>query len=307
MDKAPEKQSKKKKLTLTPSQRAAMDKFNEFIADKDAKVFILKGYAGTGKTTLVTKIIEKLEQDCCSFSLLASTGRAAKILANTTQRDTRTVHSKIYRYNDLSQDLDKLSENKDLYKVDFTGQLLLNFDLTPIDNSNNTVSRYYIVDEASMVSDKKDLNPAQAAFGSGRLLNDLITFDSMGKFIFVGDVCQLPPVEQNISPALDASYMKSKYGIDAYVSELTEIMRQSHGNDIVYSAEKLRELFYNPQSTRWATFPMKGYRNIHVMKSQIELIHLYVETVKKNGFNAATIEKFWTQHIKIGWQTHFFK
>lgn len=277
-------------ITLTKSQANALDRFKQFISDKSARVFILKGYAGTGKTTLVRKFIQELDSGDHTYSLLASTGRAAKILSNITDKETRTVHSEIYRFSELSQDLEKLAKNQEQPIVDSTGQLYLNFELVPRDTTKNHYVYYYIIDEASMISDAKDKSSTQALFGSGKLLHDLLTYDDRGKFIFVGDICQLPPVTQQFSPALDASYFLKEYGIRAYECELKQIMRQSDGNDIVLSAQQLRHLYYSPPyHIKWAKFPLKGYKNIHVLKNQTELINRYVECIRKGGFNSSTM------------------
>ena len=283
-------QPEKETITLTKSQANALDRFKQFISDSSAKVFILKGYAGTGKTTLVRRFIKELEESGQLYSLLASTGRAAKILANVTGGETKTVHSEIYKFTKLSQDLEQLAKKQEQVIADETGQLYLNFELMPKDKSETPFVNYYIIDEASMVSDARDRNATQAIFGSGKLLNDLLNYDDMGKFIFVGDICQLPPVSQSFSPALDANYFLSHYRIKAYECELTQIMRQSGDNDIVLSAQQLRRLYHNPpMQQKWAKFPLKGYNNIHILHSQTELINRYVECVRKGGFNSATM------------------
>lgn len=275
---------------MTHCQQSAYNNFNAFIKDGAARAFILKGYAGTGKTTMMKQFVKLLGEGNYNFSLLASTGRAAKILANATALSTSTVHGEIYQFKDLNQDLETVTKQREETKVDATGQLMLNFELTPKVHFEDTPAvHYYIVDEASMVSDEKDRNAVQAEFGSGRLLKDLMDYDTMGKYIFVGDVCQLPPITQSISPALSKDYMENTFGIKVYESELTEIVRQSKGNDIALSAQKMRHLYYNPQQMKWAKFPFRGYKNIHILGNQMELMHHYINNVKKNGFNSATM------------------
>lgn len=277
-------------FVMTSCQHKAHDNFKAFIKDTASRVFILKGYAGTGKTTMMKQFVKLLSEGKCHFSLLASTGRAAKILANATGLKTLTVHGEIYKFRDLNQDLEMVTKQREETKVDSTGQLMLNFELTPkVYLEENPPTHYYIVDEASMLSDEIDRNAVQAQFGSGRLLKDLMDYDTMGKFIFVGDVCQLPPITQSISPALSKGYMENTFGIKVYESELTEIVRQSKGNDIALSAQKMRHLYYNPQQMKWAKFPFRGYKNIHILSSQMELMHHYISNVKKNGFNSATM------------------
>ena len=105
----------------------------------------------------------------------------------------------------------------------------------PRENTSVAGRHYYIVDESSMISDVPVKDATQAVFGSGRLLNDLLSYDPSGKFIFVGDICQLPPVTQPFSPALAKEYFQTEYGITAYESTLTQIVRQNKDNDIVLS------------------------------------------------------------------------
>lgn len=279
-----------KNFKLTKDQQEAFNKMLQFITDKEAKIFILKGYAGTGKTTMLRKLIEELEKREERFSLLASTGRAAKILSNATGMNTRTVHSEIYKFTDLNQNLEEVASDRETNKVDSTGQLFLNFELTPKEYSdNNTKNYYYIVDEASMISDIEDKTATQAMFGSGRLLMDLINYDKLGKFIFVGDFCQLPPVTQDISPALSAKYLTNEYQLKVYEAELTQIVRQEQDNDITLSAQRMRKLYHSPQPWKWAKFPMLGFKNIHVLGSQTELISRYITQVNNKGYNAATL------------------
>jgi guanylate kinase len=166
-----------KEIQLTACQQDAFKKMLQFIKDENAKIFILKGYAGTGKTTMLRKLIVELEMQNENFSLLASTGRAAKIVSNATGRNTRTVHGEIYKFTDLNQNLEQVASDREKCEVDATGQLFLNFELTPkryLSNENNIKKHYYIVDEASMISDVEDKTATQAMFGSGRLLKDLI-------------------------------------------------------------------------------------------------------------------------------------
>lgn len=234
-------------ITFTDSQKRAYSKLMEFVEDENAKIFILKGYAGTGKTTLMRKLVEEMNTRNEPFSLLASTGRAAKILANATGTDTRTVHGEIYKFTDLNQDLETVVSSREANQVDSMGQLFLNFELTPVNHRGEERTHYYIIDEASMISDAVDKNSTQAVFGTGKLLSDLLNYDSEGKFIFVGDVCQLPPITQTISPALTPKYVEDSFGIKVYESELTDVVRQSGDNDIVIASQRIRKLYYSPQ------------------------------------------------------------
>lgn len=275
-----------KPIIFTESQQSAYDKLIDFVSNEICRVFILKGYAGTGKTTLMKTLIESLNKDNKPFRLLASTGRAAKILSNATGFDAHTIHGIIYKYNGLNLDLDEVVKKRESSKIDDTGQLFLNFNLCLAKDTNLTI---YIVDESSMISDIEDKTATQALFGSGRLLRDLLEYDKNGKFIFVGDICQLPPVSQKKSPALNPEYLRTTFGFTVDEAELTDVVRQSKGNDIVVSAQKVRKLYYNPQPYKWAKFPFKGYKNIHLLNNQMELVSQYIDDVKTSGYNEATL------------------
>lgn len=274
-------------ITLNDCQQKAFDRIMLFAETMSSQVFILKGYAGTGKTTLMKFVIDALQQKNYAVSLLASTGRAAKILSNLTGQPTATVHGTIYTFVGLNEDLEKMTKEREKAETDTTGQLFLNFDLASHSTSN--VQQLYIVDESSMIADVEVNNQTQAIFGTGRLLRDLLEYDKTGKFIFVGDICQLPPVTQSISPALSAEYFQRTFHIHASEAELTEVMRQADGNDIVLSASRMRKLYYNPQQYKWAKFPLRGYKNIHLVNGQMKLINDYIEDVRRNGYNKTTL------------------
>ena len=275
-----------KRLKLSNDQQKAMDRFDKFMEDS-ASIFILKGYAGTGKTTIVKEMISRLSNKGHAYRLLASTGRAAKILSDATSMTTTTVHGLIYTFKDFNQDLDKVVSERTSTGVDSTGQLMLIFDLTPIVCKNE--QHYYFIDEASMLSDAKDSNSCQAMFGSGRLLTDLLTYDPKGKFIFIGDACQLPPIHQKESPALSAKYFQDTFQLKAIEATLTQIMRQKEGNDIVVAAQRLRALYQSPQIWKWAKFPLRGFKNVHLVESQVSIVQNYIERIRKNGYNDSTL------------------
>jgi ATP-dependent exoDNAse (exonuclease V) alpha subunit len=150
------------------------------------------------------------------------------------------------------------------------------------------------VDEASMVSDKKNPSTSNAVFGEGDLLGDLFQFDAKGKFIFVGDPCQLPPVNQKESPALHAGYLRDKYKMEVEEYNLTEIFRQEEENGILKCAFMLRKLWQsslNDQSLRplFVPLPLKGFQNITVYPSELNLVNQYINTVKAKGYDYASL------------------
>ena len=279
-------------ITLTPDQQNAFDKLVAFV-ESDDRVFILRGYAGTGKTTLVKIFIEKLKALNQKYYLLASTGRAAKILSNATANRTSTVHSHIYKFKDFNKDIDDIVKQQENTGVDSTGQLYLTFELSSVPQTEEESHRFYIVDEASMISDIPDANVTQALFGSGRLLNDLLQHDRKGKFVFVGDHCQLPPVvrsnNNSFSPALSSEYFQKTYSISAQFAELTNIMRQHIENDIIVASKRVRHLYDNVPTQKWGKLPFRNLKNIKIHPDSVSLINSYIQNIKKNGYNATTL------------------
>lgn len=272
-------------FSLKPQQSKAFNELCEFVENDTYKAFVLKGYAGTGKTTLMSGFINKLKETDCFFSLLASTGRAAKILTDKTGIKAKTVHGEIYVFNDISDNLEELNTQKTNFTVDDSGQLSLLFDLRKIAKSETTI---YIIDEASMISDSKQKG-SFADFGSGKLLQDLLSFDKNGKFVFVGDPLQLPPINEKFSPALSKDYLQAQYNIKAKEIELTEIVRQATDNGIIKSSMKIRDLHKKNPKVKWAGFPLRGFNNINIHPSHISLLNTYIKTVQTKGVENATL------------------
>jgi len=192
--------------------------FNE---DKDA-LFILKGYAGTGKTTTISTFVNVLSAAEKKAILLAPTGRAAKVIALYAKRPAYTIHKKIY--------FPKKQANGG---VDFVLQT---------NKHRNTI---FIVDEASMIPDSRQ---NQKLFETGSLLDDLISYVYAGhncKLIFIGDTAQLPPVKLDISPALEADTLTYEYHKNIDGIELDEVMRQHKNSGILANATLLRLLIQN--------------------------------------------------------------
>jgi ATP-dependent exoDNAse (exonuclease V) alpha subunit len=272
---------------FTKSQKTAISRLQKFIDSEQSRIFILKGYAGTGKTTLVKELIKILKGRKKSFKLLASTGRAAKILSNVTKYPASTVHSEIYMYKDFNLDLENVAKERALKNRDNHGQLYIEFELVTV-STNDTV-HFYIVDESSMVGDKKEKIAIQALFGSGRLLSDLLAYDATGKFIFVGDICQLPPVNETFSPALSVEHFQNERKVECLHVELTEIVRQDNANDIILASQKIRKLYASCPPVKWAKFPFRGCKNITVFSDQASMLNDYVKRIKQKGYNIATL------------------
>lgn len=221
-------------LTLTSDQDKVLRKLSDFLNSRE-RVFILKGYAGTGKTTLLHGLVQYLNDIDRNWRLMAPTGRAANVIHQKTGFIATTIHKGIYSFNELHE-IELSKEKKD---VSFKYMYKLWNDK----NAHNTI---YLVDEASMISDVMSEGEF-FRFGSGYLLKDLIeasrTTDSStsSKIIFIGDDAQLPPIGMNFSPALSAGYLKEKYNLKAVEAVMTEVKRQDSDNGILNSAGRIRK------------------------------------------------------------------
>lgn len=295
-----------KDIQLTESQQSVLDKIKAFIDSKD-RVFILKGYAGTGKTTLMRFLIEYLKEKKKSYKLLTPTGRAAKILANYTGSTANTIHSLIYKYQSFNRDVENID---DIFKKESeVKQLTLSFapltrqevELREARKRGNNDKKLsikeviYIIDEASMVSDFASKKVVQAQFGSGRLLLETFYYDELpeSKFIFVGDPCQLPPIMASFSPALDNAYIREIFNYYSQETQLTQIMRQKGDNSIIQAATSIRKLWENAPVNQmeygknrvWGFLPIKKYKDIKLMPDLESMEEGYLRDVKQNGYN----------------------
>lgn len=220
--------------TLTADQRRALVELDDFLHDDNA-IFLLKGYAGTGKTFLLGGLVSYLKKRGIHFRLMAPTGRATRILHQKTRVETATIHRTIYAL-ERTQELPPKNEND-------TVSFKHHFDLRANADFANTV---YLIDEASMISDQADDETEFLRFGSGQLLHDLLVHinpHSAGlrrKIIFVGDPAQLPPVGSSHSPALDAGYLAKEYRLPVQEFTLTEVVRQKADGGILAAATTIR-------------------------------------------------------------------
>ena len=201
----------------TSQQTEVIRQISEFVENSSSNsLFLLKGYAGTGKTTLVSSLINSLWSVGKKVVLLAPTGRAAKVLSVYSKKSAFTIHKKIYwmRTNSQGNNYVTLQENK----------------------HTNTI---FVVDEASMIPDASD-----KGFGGRELLDDLIEYVYSGvlcKLILIGDTAQLPPVNLEISPSLDENLLDIKYRKDVYSAELTQVVRQQSTSMVLENATHLRD------------------------------------------------------------------
>ena len=202
----------------TEGQIEMIHELGEFLASGDlSELMMVKGYAGTGKTTLVNSLVKTLTSLKQKSVLLAPTGRAAKVLSAYTHHPAWTIHKKIYRQKSGKDGLGEFVLDRNLHK--------------------NT---YFIVDEASMIGDRM----AGSFFGSGDLLRDLLDYVELGsecRLIFVGDTAQLPPVGLDISPALSTERLEH-YGYRVREIEMTDVVRQNKNSGILHNATSIRTL-----------------------------------------------------------------
>lgn len=281
-------------ITLSPQQQQILDRLMVFVKQNDSRVFILKGYAGTGKTTLMRFLIQELKRKKTQFRLLAPTGRAAKVLSNVCDTEASTIHSLIYTFSDLNKDLSDTQESE--LHFGKTGQLFLNFEAVTLD-TEDTEPTIYVVDESSMVADMEDKNITQAKFGSGKLLTELLAFDPRpeSKFIFVGDPCQLPPIQEVQSPALNPAYFQQHFRIKAEEHSLTRIFRQSDGSTLIPASQQIRKLCENAPEFEsvygcqkvWGRVPLRHCKETSLYHDFNEMTDKYVDVVRCEGYNSA--------------------
>lgn len=216
-------------MELTTQQNKVFEQIKAFL-DSDASVFILRGYAGTGKTTMVKVIADYIKQSR-QLVMMAPTGRAARVLNKKTGHDAVTIHKAIYGKVHVQP-----KKVKDVAESEFKF-------VFPINQSENGGNIVAIVDEASMVCSRK-IDHELFMFGTDNQMDDLLTFvrpNFGGKVIFVGDPAQLPPVGESVSNALRAEYFQEK-GLKVIETELTEVLRQKNDSVILKNAMMIRDL-----------------------------------------------------------------
>jgi len=220
--------------TLTAGQNSLVDELDKFLTDSST-CFLLKGYAGTGKTFLMKGLSDFLTFNKRSFRIAAPTGRAAKVISQKTKHKAYTIHKTIYSSKDIKEFKVKDEEGTETFKF--------YYDLKNNGDPSNTV---YIIDESSMLSNVYSEGEF-FRFGTGYLLKDLITYinadnnDQHKKIIFIGDDAQLPPVNMNFSPALDSKYLRENCNIESKEFELTDVVRQKANSGILFNATRIRQ------------------------------------------------------------------
>ena len=249
----------------TSEQEKAVKSLSEFLtAPRGEVVFLLRGYAGTGKTSLVGALVRTLDKLQQKSVLLAPTGRAAKVFSAYAGHPAFTIHKKIYRQRSFSNELD-------------------NFFL----NENLTTHTLYIVDEASMISNE---GLSGSVFGTGRLLDDLVQFVYSGqgcRLLLMGDTAQLPPVGEEQSPALFADALRG-YGLEVMEVDLTQVVRQEQQSGILWNATRLRRLIAEEECYSLPKIKVEGFADIRVLPGN-ELIEELNACYDRDGLDETIV------------------
>lgn len=245
----------------TQEQAHALEVFAEFLTDRDPHaVMILRGSAGTGKTTLSGAIVRTLKEIHQKVMLLAPTGRAAKVFSLNSGSPAYTIHRRIYREKSFSGVEGQFNLNDNLY-----------------------TDTLFMVDEASMIA---NMGLGGMSFGSGCLLDDLVHFVYQGRndrLLLIGDKAQLPPVGEEESPALHAAMLEG-YGLKVYECDLNEVLRQSEKSGILYNATMIRQMITHDDITQLPKIRFVGYSDIKPMPGA-ELIEALADSYHHVGLD----------------------
>lgn len=252
-------------FTPTPQQALALEKLSEFLFERsNESLFVLKGYAGTGKSSLVGSLVKTMNELNQKAVLLAPTGRAAKVFASYAGQAAYTIHKKIYRQKVFSNEPSGFVQADNLH-----------------------THTLFIVDEASMISnDGLD----SFSFGSGRLLDDLIHYVYSGegcRLILLGDSAQLPPVSQAESPALDENILQG-YGLKIESVTLTQVVRQAEASGILMNATALRQSIESESVTIFPQIQTRNYPDVTIVSGD-ELIEAIEEAYNRDGVEETII------------------
>ncbi len=252
-------------FTPTVKQDELLKRISHFLLSKNKDaLFVLKGYAGTGKTTIISTLVSNLWQTGLKAVLLAPTGRAAKVIGNYSNREAFTIHKKIY-----------LPKKEKSGGVSFVLQ------------KNKHTNTIFIVDEASMIPDRSS---DMKLFENGSLLDDLISYVYSGKnckLLLIGDTAQLPPVKLELSPALDTSVLEHDFHKDVEEIELNEVMRQNVDSGILLNATELR---LKLEDTYFEDFKFQiGYPDVIRLNDGYEIEDAINQTYDNNGVEDTAI------------------
>ncbi len=258
----------KRKFPFEPTskQNVVLEHLSKFVLNDDEKsIYLLKGYAGTGKTSIVGTLVSNLWEVKKSAVLMAPTGRAAKVISNYSKKEAFTIHKKIY-----------------FPKKDKVGGV--KFTLQP-NKHKNTI---FIVDEASMIP---DVSTDSRSFESTSLLDDLMQYVYSGvkcKLLLIGDKAQLPPVKADVSPALDSQLLELNYNKRVTSIELDEVVRQEQDSGILVNATRLREVLHDEFFESFK-FDIRGFKDIIRLIDGYEIMDAINDSYSENGHEETAV------------------
>lgn len=249
----------------TAEQDAAVAALADFlVSGAEESLFLLRGYAGTGKTTLVGALVKVLDALKQKTVLLAPTGRAAKVFSLYAGHPAYTIHKKIYRQRSFSADMDNFTQNVNLHQ-----------------------HTLFLVDEASMIANE---GLSGAVFGTGRLLDDLVQFVYSGqgcRLLLIGDAAQLPPVGEEESPALSAAQLRN-YGLEVRTVALTQVVRQIRDSGILWNATLIRRCITQEDVFAFPRVRLAGFPDVRNVPGS-ELIECIETCYNKYGTDQAIV------------------
>lgn len=259
--------SEKFRFEPTASQVKGFEKIAHFLSDApDDSLLLIKGYAGTGKTTLIGHLVQQLSRIRKKSVLMAPTGRAAKVLSAYAGKNALTIHKKIY-----------------FPKVD-SGGGSVQFSL----KENKHTHTIFIVDESSMIGDDRQQSKL---FENGSLLHDLVHYVTNGekcKLIFVGDTAQLPPINLGLSPALDEQELAAQFNATVYSITLEDVVRQQAESGILFNATSIRELLVGDQFEGFK-FHLEGFKDVQRIIEGNEFLELLNNALDEDGIDQTVL------------------
>ncbi|MDR3251060.1 MAG: AAA family ATPase [Tannerella sp.] len=249
----------------TVEQALALNILSDFLVSTErGGVLLFKGYAGTGKTSLLAATVKMMDSLSQKTVLLAPTGRAAKVFSEYSGHSAFTIHKKIYRQKTFSNEFSGFSLSDNLHK-----------------------STIFIVDEASMISND---SAGGSVFGSGRLLDDLVKYVYSGdncRLILMGDSAQLPPVSLTESPALNADYLK-RYNLETTEIQLTQVVRQQSDSGILFNATSIRNALRSGEIDIYPNIAVSNFADIKKINGD-ELIEEISSAYGRDGIDETMV------------------
>lgn len=262
-------------LKPTTDQAKVIESLCQFILSPDANsIFLLRGFAGTGKTSLVSALVKTMKQLDRECTLMAPTGRAAKVFSLYAEHPAFTIHKRIYRQKSIDKD--------SIFTL----------------NYNMRQNLLFICDEASMIAN--DEYTSGGLYGTGRLLDDMVHFVYGGKgcrLIIMGDTAQLPPVGDEESPALQENWL-SGYGLNVVSHTLTEVVRQAENSGILWNATQLRKLMDTESIFDLPKIRFKGFPDVCNISGN-ELINTLEQCYYRDGENETIVVTRSNKRAKI--------